>query len=161
MHGSEAGASALQFPAKTVARSATQSSSVSTTCRAPAAKPAISLKHGSHQAPLRVMPIQERGPTYATYMTRVYESVSVAGRPNYQGARLQLPFNLQFEEWEALVSTEEDGQLIELLRYGFPMGYEGPVPTPAESNHASAQQHRHDVDACHYRARGGGNAGAV
>ena len=61
------------------------------------------------------------GPEYSTYMARVYESVSVAGQPNYQGERLQVPSNLPLKEWEALARNEEKGQLIEFLRYGFPV----------------------------------------
>ena len=42
-------------------------------------------------------------------MARVYETVSKAGLSNFQGALLQLPSNLQYEESEALASIEEDG----------------------------------------------------
>ena len=63
-------------------------------------------------------------------MTTVYNNVTVAVLPNYLGAWLQLPSNLHFREWEGLARTEEDTRLINFLKYGFTMGYEGLVPTP-------------------------------
>ena len=50
-----------------------------------------------------------------------------------------------FSEWEALAHTAEDTTLINFLKYGFPVRYEGPVPTPADHKHASALQHPRDV----------------
>ena len=41
--------------------------------------------------------------------------------------------------------STEDAHLIEYLRYGFPVGNEGPVPTPTTSNHASALHHPCDL----------------
>ena len=49
-----------------------------------------------------------------------------------------------FPEWEALAYAAEDTTLITFLQYGFPVGYEGPVPTPAD--HISIlPQHPRDV----------------
>ena len=36
---------------------------------------------------------------------------------------------------------------MEFLEFGFPVGYEGPVPTPDTSNHASAVSHLQDLTA--------------
>ena len=78
-------------------------------------------------------------------MTDIYNKVIEAGLLNYSGARLQLLSNMHFPEWEALAHTLEDITLISFLKYGFPVGYEGPVPTPAVHNNASALQHPKDV----------------
>ena len=39
----------------------------------------------------------------------------------------------------------EDTTLISFLQNGFPVGYKGPVPTPADPNLASAIQHPRNV----------------
>ena len=81
---------------------------------------------------------QANGPMHASVMTDIYNKVTEVGLPNYQGAQLQLPSNMHFPEWEALAHTPEDSTLISFLKYGFPVGYEGPVPTTTDYNHASA-----------------------
>ena len=78
------------------------------------------------------------GPAYTAVMTGIYNKVTELSLPNYIGARLQFPSNLHFPEWEALANTPEDSNLISFLQHGFPVGYDGPVPTPATHNHASA-----------------------
>ena len=78
-------------------------------------------------------------------MTDIYNKVTKLSLPNYIGARVQLPSNLHFPEWEALAHTPEDSNLISFLKHGFTVGYEGPVPTPATHNHASFVQHPRDV----------------
>ena len=67
-------------------------------------------------------------PEYAAVMTDICNKVTEVGLPNYHGARLQLPSNMNFPEWEALAHTAEDKTLINFLKYGFPVGYEGSVP---------------------------------
>ena len=84
-------------------------------------------------------------------MTTVYKKVIAAGLTDYLVARLQLPSNLHFREWEALAHTD-DIRLIYFLKYSFRMRYEGPVPTPADNNHAFAVHHPWDVAA--YMSRG-------
>ena len=52
---------------------------------------------------------------------------------------------MHFNESEVLAHIEEDTTLIDFLKYGFPVGYEGTVLTQANHNHASAMQHPRDV----------------
>ena len=79
---------------------------------------------------------QRRGSLdYATCMEMIYKAANKVSQLNYRGAHLQLPSNLQFKEWEELAHTDEDGYLIEYPMYGFPVEYDGPVPTPMENNH--------------------------
>ena len=75
------------------------------------------------------------------FKTKVYNKVTEAGLLNYRRAWLQLPSNLHFSELEALARTEEDTKLINFLKYGFPMGYDSPVPTLSDHNKASAMHH--------------------
>ena len=60
-------------------------------------------------------------------------------------ARIQLPSKLIFDEWECIVDTSEDNANVEFLRFGFPAGYTGPVPTPKSGNHPLANCHLQDL----------------
>ena len=88
---------------------------------------------------------REGGLAYTAVMSGIYNKVTEVCLPSYCGARVQLPSNLHFPEWEALACTPEDVTLISFLKYGFSMGYESPVPTPATHNLASTLQHPRDV----------------
>ena len=46
-----------------------------------------------------------------------------------------------------LVRNPEEARTVDCLKYRFPVGYEGPVPTPAASNHALAVHHPRDMAA--------------
>ena len=92
-------------------------------------------------------------------MTDIYNKVTEVGLPNYLAAQLQLPYNMHFPEWEALAHTPEDTTLISFLKYSLPVGYVGPVPTPAIYNHASALEHPRDL--CPDRARRRHSAGSI
>ena len=43
--------------------------------------------------------------------------------------------------------TPDDHLTFQFLHFGFPVGYEGPVPTPTFHNHPSAVRHSTDVAA--------------
>ena len=78
-------------------------------------------------------------------MFGMYQEVVVRVAPNYMADRIQLPSNLVFEEWEHIVDIPEDSRIVDFLRYGFPTGYVGPVPTPLSTNHPSANGHFQDI----------------
>ena len=94
---------------------------------------------------LRGPQARKGSPAYTAVITDICNKVTELSLPNYIVARIQLPSNLCFPEWEALAHTPEDSILISFLKHGFPVGYEGPVPTPATHNHASAARHSRDV----------------
>ena len=77
----------------------------------------------------------------------IYRVVTANVLPNYRGARIPLPFNFIFNEWEAIAYSQADREVIQYLRYGFPTCCEGPIPTPSFGNHASAINHPQDVKA--------------
>ena len=64
------------------------------------------------------------------------------------GARIPLPRSLNIEAWERLTLGIEDKQLVDFLRYGFPLGYEGPPIGFTAQNHSSATNFPRDID--HY-----------
>ena len=49
-----------------------------------------------------------------------------------------------FKEWDKLVYTHNDAQMVDFLQFGFPVGYEGPMPTPSSANHPSVNNHLND-----------------
>ena len=82
---------------------------------------------------------------YAIKMLQIYNEVVAHGRPNFEGAKFILPSNLIFPEWDTIAHIDEDARTVDYLRYGFPAGYDGPVPTPLLDNHALAINHCRDV----------------
>lgn len=69
-----------------------------------------------------------------------YNSVRDSGLPNSLAARIPLQSSLKIDNWRALSSNHlHDPWIIEMLEYGFPLQYTGPVPYSAvTSNHSSA-----------------------
>ena len=68
-------------------------------------------------------------------MVHIYNAVTAIGFPNFKSAKIVLPSNLNFEEWDMISHILEDETTITLLKYGFPAGYEGLVTTPSFGNH--------------------------
>ena len=91
--------------------------------------------HHDHPAPPSQAPSD---PTFINKMMDIYERVKATGVPNHQGARIPLPRGLNIPTWRRLTADHQDTSLIDLLEYGFPLGYEGPIPTLSYSNHMSA-----------------------
>jgi hypothetical protein len=61
-------------------------------------------------------------------------------------ARISLPTNLHIDRWRRAAIGYHDQQVVDLLEYGFPVSYEGPIPDPAMDNHASAKAYAEDVE---------------
>ena len=76
----------------------------------------------------------------------VYEAVKATGMPNLMGAMIPLSSVLNIPEWEARLLGVDD-QLLDMIKYGFPMGYIGPIsPTQYIDNHPSAIQFSQHVN---------------
>ena len=94
-------------------------------------------------------------PTPTTYftekfpkLTRIYNTVVSKGVPNYRGARLQLESGVNIGEWEKSRSKFNDKTLVEMLKYGFPIGFTGKeAPATGMRNHTSARAHPVSVGA--------------
>lgn len=81
-------------------------------------------------------------------LVSIYQQVRDTGLPNALKARLQVPSNLNIAEWERqLSSTPDDQELLSFLKFGFPLGYMGPISESKDTpNHASAISYPQQVD---------------
>ena len=79
------------------------------------------------------------------YITCNLYMVAATGQPNYIAGCCQLPSDLQFKVWKSLIWEPEDVLTVDYLKFGFLVGYQGPIPTPAEINHSSARRLLDDV----------------
>ena len=68
-------------------------------------------------------------------MLHVFQLVVAHCCANFAAARITLPSNLEFSEWDAITHSNEDAQTVQCLRYGILAGYKGLVPTPLSVNH--------------------------
>lgn len=73
-------------------------------------------------------------------LAAIYSAVASTGLPNSMGARIDLPTKLIINVWSSnLTDSNDDVELLSFLRFGFPLGYMGPVsPTARTPNHRSA-----------------------
>lgn len=73
-------------------------------------------------------------------LSSIYNSVLASGLPNAVGARIQLPTELNLSAWEMnWTNTDEDLELMQYIRCGFPLGYMGPTSdSRGIPNHTSA-----------------------
>ena len=73
------------------------------------------------------------------YHLDIYELVRATGVPNYLGARIRIPSNINCDAWDHLLHGYHDAEISEYLRFGWPGGYTAPTPpTTSDRNHPSA-----------------------
>ena len=80
---------------------------------------------------------------FSKYMIAAHHSVKASGLYNFQGCKIPVwsKFNLTFIERQLRGYQYEDMQVISLLKYGFPLGHFGPVPTSKKvRNHKGARE---------------------
>ena len=65
-----------------------------------------------------------------TALLGVHVGVTCYAKSSCRGAHISVPSNLNLVNWAALCVTIEDTLVLQYLQFGFPAGYEGPVPTP-------------------------------
>ena len=74
--------------------------------------------------------------------------VKSTGLPNFLSARIQLQSQLNVDYWEAVLKDYWDQQLVQLLRFGFPLDFNRWCTLRCENkNHASATHFPKDIDA--------------
>ena len=73
------------------------------------------------QAYIKPLSILREGSTAQDYL-RVVSSVAMSGRPNYLGCRTQLHSNFNLPLWEKELKRYHDRNVMNLLRFGFPLG---------------------------------------
>ena len=78
----------------------------------------------------------------------IYNTVRETGLPNCMKARIELPSNLHLDKWaEYLGDAPEDTELLDFLRFGFPLGYMGPTShVDGNVNHPSTTKYPEHVD---------------
>ena len=77
---------------------------------------------------------------------RVYSQVRESATPNYRGVKIPLESGLNIEAWRKRAHLISDGSLIDMLQYGFPVGFEGEVrPKESLPNHGSAVKFPGDI----------------
>ena len=70
------------------------------------------------------------------------------GKPNFWGARIPVTSQLNVDKWEELLKDYWDQQLLQLLRFEFPLDFNRCCTLHNEQgNHTSATQFPLDVDA--------------
>ena len=75
-------------------------------------------------------------------MAHTYTSVASSGLPNYRGCIIPLKHGLNIAEWRAREHLLPDRSLVDMLDFGFPIGYTGEhFPTVGLDNHSSAVAH--------------------
>ena len=87
---------------------------------------------------------KDGGLQFASYMFDIYSRVVELGLPNFIGDRIPVPSNLNIKAWSQLAVTPQQCQVMEFLTFGYPVGFEGPLPTPT-GNHDSARDHTQDI----------------
>ena len=78
-------------------------------------------------------------PKFITNMLNIYQAVRASGKANHLHARISLSRGLNIPAWRHLTEHYHDKQLVDMLEFGFPLGYVGPIPTPCYENHMSAR----------------------
>ena len=69
----------------------------------------------------------------------IYNAVRATSVPNYLGAKIKLPFQMNCDLWDAALHDYHNADVATFLRYGWPGSYTAnTTPTPSVSNHPSA-----------------------
>lgn len=81
-------------------------------------------------------------------LMNIYEAVWQSGLPNALGVRREIPSKLDLESWDRTFGHDSKySEILDFVRYGFPMGYMGPVSHYDDHiNHTSATQHGEHID---------------
>ena len=80
---------------------------------------------------------------------QICQLVEASGRPNFQGCRIELATHFNLVKWKELIFGYADQQVVELLRYGFPISFEGELHISEEqhiTNHRGAVEFSDKVD---------------
>jgi len=73
------------------------------------------------------------------FYVQAHDVISKSGVPNCKGARIPIPTHLNVTAWETQLQGYSDEELLEFLKYGFPVGYEKKeLPISKLKNHKGA-----------------------
>lgn len=96
-------------------------------------------------------------------LSNIYEAVKATGLPNVCQARHLLPTNLNIPFWaKNLEDNERDRELLDMIVYGFLLGYVGPTSNVQDvGNHPSAVNFPTHIESfIHKEIQLGGSSGA-
>lgn len=81
-------------------------------------------------------------------LANIYSKVKASGLPNGLGARMQVPSKLNTSEWEKVFNQNPKyDEMLDFIKYGFPMGYLGPISHYDKSyNHTSADNFPRQIE---------------
>ena len=81
-------------------------------------------------------------------LIEIHEIVRKTKKPNFMQARIPVTSQLNVEVWQELLKDYWNQQLLQLLRFGFPLDFNRNGQLQCEGgNHSSATQYPKDVDA--------------
>ena len=77
-----------------------------------------------------------------------YKHVKASGVPNFLKSRIPVRTQLNVKQWENVLQGYWDTQLLDLLKYGFPLDFNRDVPLKCDKiNHKSALLYPKDIEA--------------
>ena len=80
-----------------------------------------------------------QGPWCTRCIIDSHNTIMASGKPNYKGCRIPIPTHLNVEYWERELTEYEDKEVIEFVKFGWPIGYEGDPPESRKvENHKGA-----------------------
>lgn len=75
-----------------------------------------------------------------------YNTIKQKNSPNFLGAKLTVDSALNLSKWDELLTDYHDREVVQFLRFGWPVGYEENFPpTAVGDNHQSGQHHLQHV----------------
>ena len=82
------------------------------------------------------------------WVQKVLKIVADSGESNYKGAQILVKTNLNLKLWAEILTEYHDPQLLDYLRYGFPLcvNYDTFQHVPSTVNHLSATHFPDDVN---------------
>ena len=81
-------------------------------------------------------------------VVELHSKVKAHKSPNFIGARIPVPSQLNIPVWKDLLSEYWDQQLLQFLEFGFPVGFNRDCPLSCDGvNHKSATEFPSDVNA--------------
>ena len=89
------------------------------------------------------------GPNDNSKFVDICERVENSGVPNYLGLREEISSKFQLHEWERRLKIFDDKQIIDFLKFGWPLSFEGVLDFCDDlnvTNHKGATEFSQDVD---------------
>ena len=79
-------------------------------------------------------------------LLQIHKKVKRTGTYNFLEAKIQIPSQLNMEAWQANLEEYWDKQLIQLIRYGFPLSFDNSTELISSNiNHSSAKKCATDI----------------